>query len=77
MPKRVNPAEFNAIISRIAAHPGGVPTRRIHTTSGASLARRTLQRRIAELMNSGRIIASGSGRSRKYLLPNQSANSNP
>jgi aminopeptidase N len=77
MPKRVNPAEFNTIISRIAAHPGGLPTRRIHTTSGASFARRTLQRRIAELMHSGRIIASGTGRSRKYLLPNQPTNPNP
>ena len=65
MPKVVPTEEFDAILAAIARYPQGAG---IEELSGAipAVPRRTLQRRLAELVAAKRLAAEGRGPSRRY-----------
>lgn len=69
MPKRISQSELNSITKVISAFPEGVSVEGISTALDGSLPRRTLQRRMALLVEQKRIIVEGRGRASRYLLP--------
>ena len=67
MPKVIASQELDRIVELIAEYPEGVGTDALSQAFG-SIPRRTLQRRVAALIDQGRIRAEGEGRATKYLL---------
>ena len=66
MPKKL-PDNLNARIeAEIARHPNGAGTDEIHVALADIVSRRTLQRRLASLVEQRRICAEGDGRALKY-----------
>lgn len=68
MPKIVPPQELDALVAAIAAVHDGLSMDAL-TSDFPALPRRTLQRRLALLVNNGRVAAVGRGPSRRYRLP--------
>jgi hypothetical protein len=68
MPKVVLPQEFEPITELIARHPDGVGVDKLAQTLGTEITRRTLQRRLAALIEQKRIISEGEGRALKYRI---------
>lgn len=68
MPLKTPPEEYDAILKAVAGFPGGAA---ISDLLGANLGypKRTLQRRIDHLVDTGKLIPRGEGRGRKYLPP--------
>ena len=66
MPKVVSPQELDQIVEQIAQYPDGIGIEGIAQVFGASLPRRTLQRRLATLIEQKRIISEGVGRGLRY-----------
>lgn len=62
MPKQIQPEELDTIIRAISLHPEGVGIDALLTQSGIGLSHRTLQRRLAQLVTSGRLVTEGAGR---------------
>jgi hypothetical protein len=69
MPKRVPQQELDAILTVVAAHPEGVPVSAIREGLPYDLPPRTLQRRLALLVEQKRLIAEGQGKGRRYRAP--------
>jgi hypothetical protein len=69
MPKRIPEKELDAIVAVVAAQPEGVPLSAILEGLPAELERRTLQRRLALLVEQKRLIAEGEGKGRRYRAP--------
>lgn len=69
MPKRVPEQELDAILSVVAAHPEGVRVSTIRAGLPYELPSRTLQRRIALLVDQRRLIAEGQRKGRRYRVP--------
>lgn len=68
MPKKL-PDDLSARIeAEIARHPDGAGTNEIHVALADIVSRRTLQRRVASLVEQRRICADGDGRAIKYRL---------
>ena len=67
MPRLTRPLELDRLAELIAQHPEGIGSEALLPLLGDELQRRTLQRRLALLMAQGRIRASGSARSIRYL----------
>jgi len=72
MPKKVAQAELDAIFQAVARFPEGASIEEISGVLEISLPRRTLQRRLARLVNQARLIIEGRGRGSRYrLLPRE------
>ena len=69
MPKRIPEKELDAIVSVVAAQPAAVPVSVILDALSAELEKRTLQRRLALLVEQKRLIAEGEGKGRRYRAP--------
>ena len=76
MPKPDSKAEQNNIAEAIGAHAGGVGVDALLTALGGSIPRRTLQRRLAQLVDAQVIRTVGVGRATRYkrLLQPPAAN---
>ena len=69
MPKQVPEAVFEAVVNAVARLPDGGSVSRIDEALGASVPRRTLQRRLAALVSQGRLVREGRGQGILYRLP--------
>src|SRR6056297_3567687 len=69
MPKRVPQHELDAILAAVAADPEGVQVAAIRDGLPYDLPPRTLQRRLARLVEQKRRIAEGQGKGRRYRAP--------
>lgn len=61
-------AELEQLLDLIAKYPNGLGMEGISTIAGANFTRRTLQRRVATLMEQKRIVSQGEGRGTRYRL---------
>lgn len=69
MPKKL-PEHLNAKIeAEVARHRGGIGVDELHGVLADLVSRRTLQRRLAELVDQQHLSAVGEGKARVYLLP--------
>ena len=69
MPKKL-PENLNAqIAAQIARHPQGVGIDDLHAALADIVSRRTLQRRLSELVEDKKIAISGKGRGLRYRQP--------
>jgi len=68
MPKQVTPEELEAIVQAVALHPDGVGIEMLLQSAGLKLSRRTWQRRLSQLVASGRLVTEGEGRVIRYRL---------
>jgi hypothetical protein len=66
MPKAVSPEELDQIERLIARHPDGIGVEALSQALGSANSRRTLQRRLAVLIEQQRIRAEGEGRALRY-----------
>ncbi|MBK9625642.1 MAG: Fic family protein [Rhodocyclaceae bacterium] len=71
MPKIVSPQQLDQIAGQIGQYPLGIGAEELAQALGIDLPRRTLQRRLASLIEQKRIFSEGEGRALKYrLVPN-------
>lgn len=68
MPKQVPAAELDAIVATVGGLPGGGSVSRIRESLGRATTKRTLQRRLAELVGQGRLVQEGRGPGTVYRL---------
>lgn len=69
MPKIVSIAEYEVVLNAVRGHPAGASIEMIQSALGEGAARRTLQRRLNELVKQGRLVAEGRKRGALYRLP--------
>ncbi len=69
MPKRIPEQELDAILAIVASHRKGVTVSAIRERLPYELPARTLQRRLALLVEQKRLIAEGQRKGRSYRLP--------
>lgn len=69
MPKKVPEQELDLILAVVAAHSDGVEVGAIRERLPYELPPRTLQRRLALLVEQQRLIAEGRGKGRRYRAP--------
>ena len=69
MPKQISKQEFDAILTVVATHPEGVKASAIREKLPYELPTRTLQRRLALLVEHKRLIAEGAPKVRRYRIP--------
>jgi hypothetical protein len=69
MPKQISEKELDAIVAVVAAQSEGMPVSAILAGLTAELEKRTLQRRLALLVEQKRLIAEGRGKGRRYRAP--------
>ncbi|MBI2509963.1 MAG: Fic family protein, partial [Betaproteobacteria bacterium] len=71
MPKRVPKQELDRLAALLARHPAGLGITKLEKATkaaGLRLDRRTLQRRLGELIKAKRVLKEGEGRACRYLL---------
>lgn len=66
MPKKLTEGLNARIMTEIARHPEGIGIDSLHEALREFVSRRTLQRRLSEMTQEGRISAQGEGRARIY-----------
>lgn len=69
MPKLVPQAELDAVVKAVARFPEGASIEDISHAPLLKLPRRTLQRRMAQLVGVQRLTLTGRGRASRYRLP--------
>ncbi len=69
MPKLIPPTELVAVQAAVARFPEGASTDDVSGALAGTIPRRTLQRRLALLVEQGRINVEGRGRGSRYRLP--------
>ena len=69
MPRQISPTELECLIDVVGTFPDGASTDEIARAPGIELSRRTLQRRLAALVESERLILEGRGRGSRYRVP--------
>ena len=69
MPKQIPEQELDAILTAVASHPKGAQIRAILDGLPYKLPPRTLQRRLALLVEQKRLIAEGQRKGRRYRVP--------
>jgi hypothetical protein len=67
MPKHVNVNELEQILQAVRVHPDGATLEQLIGVPGLAGSRRTLQRRLSDLVAEGRLTITGRGPSRRYL----------
>lgn len=73
MPKIVPAGEYEAVLDAVRARPDGARIEMIQSIVGEGVARRTLQRRLNELVKQGRLVAQGRKRGALYRVPPEPA----
>ena len=71
MPKRIDPQELDKIAVLLAPHKSGIVIAQLEQackTEGLAVDRRTLQRRLRELVKANRVLKEGEGRASRYLV---------
>lgn len=68
MPKEIAATEYEPIVAVVARFAEGGSTNDIGEALGATIGRRTLQRRLAELVAEGRLLQTGRGPSTRYRV---------
>jgi len=66
MPKQIPQHELDAIVEAIGRLPGGASVENISKVLENKLSRRTLQRRLAQLIQQKRLVIEGKGRGSRY-----------
>ena len=61
--------ELLAIEEYIKRHPGGIGIEALLSNDHLHIPRRTLQRRLSQLITESRLISNGKGRARRYAIP--------
>jgi fido (protein-threonine AMPylation protein) len=74
MPKQIPAEELDAIVCAVNRYPGGVSIDVLSTLPDVDLGHRTLQRRLAQLVASGRLVKVGVGKAVQYKSPSFSLN---
>lgn len=69
MPKAVSRTEMDVICDAVGRLEGGGSIDELGNALGGRMSRRTLQRRMAALVDEGRLVSEGAGRGRRYTLP--------
>ena len=69
MPKEISSAELDAVCTAVAAVPSPASLEQIAAHLPRSIARRTLQRRLAQLVAENRLVAAGTRAGRRYHTP--------
>lgn len=69
MPRPIPQTELDAVYDAVAGFPAGASIEEIAGTAGMDLSRRTLQRRLASLVEQGRLVSEGAGRGCRYFTP--------
>ncbi|MBI5641129.1 MAG: Fic family protein [Nitrospirae bacterium] len=69
MPKQISPEELDIVLKAAALFPSGGSIEEISGVVEKALARRTLQRRLALLVEQKRLTIKGRGRAIRYRLP--------
>src|ERR1035441_10354703 len=73
MPKQIKEEDNAAILAAVERHPGGASRGDIERALPKELAPRTLQFRLRNLVNAGRLFTEGEGRALRYRLPREEA----
>ena len=69
MPKRISQNELDAVLQAVAGFSEGAGIEEIRTALGGRVPRRTLQRRLALLVEQKRLTVKGRARASRYRLP--------
>jgi hypothetical protein len=69
MPKKISSIELEAILEIISRFPGGVSIDQLVEETNLGLSRRTLQRRLVNLVSSRQLLRSGRGPATRYRVP--------
>ena len=69
MPKEISQREFEAVYQAVKRFPDGAAVEEIGRKLAGKLPRRTLQRRLARLVEQHRLVSEGAGRGCRYRLP--------
>ena len=73
MPKRIANSELDALVEIVGRYPEGASVDDVARARGIHSPRRTLQRRLAMLVKSERLILEGRGRGSRYRVPPSAA----
>lgn len=68
MPRTPHPAPTDPIHAELGRHPDGIGVDALAAALARNVPRRTLQRRLGELVREGRVVAEGQTRARRYRL---------
>ena len=68
MPPSIPSEDYRAVLSAVAKHPDGVAIGRLLGDPGLAFPKRTLQRRLDDLVSSGRLERVGKGRGAHYRM---------
>lgn len=69
MPKSIPQSELDSICQAVTGFPSGASVEDIRNSLTNELPRRTLQRRLAMLVEQHRLVSEGAGRGCRYRLP--------
>jgi len=68
MPKNVPTSELDRILAEVALHPAGIGVDALQAALQRTVTRRTLQRRLAELVTRDRLLTHGEARALRYRV---------
>ena len=68
MPKQIPTTELDAIVQVVGQFPNGAAVSEVRGALDIELSRRTLQRRLARLVEAGRLETFGEGRAQRYRV---------
>lgn len=71
MPKQLRPEEFESVLNVISQYPDGVGVSVLEKQLKGKISRRTLIRRLNELVDHGRLRRKGEARALIYVLPSE------
>lgn len=74
MPRTIPQTELDAICQTVAHFPNGASVEELGGELKTALPRRTMQRRLALLVEQGRLVSEGAGRGCRYRLPASNVN---
>lgn len=72
MPKQISATELDAIVQVVGQFPNGAAVSEVRGVLDIELSRRTLQRRLARLVEAGRLETFGEGRAQRYRVTGSS-----